>query len=360
MKRLFGIFLLFLWVLPASYRIHAQNQPKPTALLSEAQVVSIKDTGKINPQNKEKITRVKVKITSGKYANKTYEFDDNAIAMSYHINYKQGDRVITTISENGNGSQTVFVSDYNRKPQILALFILFFVVIVAVARRQAVTSFIGMLISLYVIAQIIIPSILAGTNAFTITLIASLIIIPATYYLSHGFNKKTTIAVIATFITLILVAVLSYIFTSWMRLTGFESEEASFLQLSYGSTINILSLLLAGMLIGAMAVLDDITISQASIVESLRKSNERLSKRQLYKHAMDVGRDHVASLVNTFILVYVGASFPLVLLFYNTTTPLSVIMNQEIIATEIVRTLVSSIGVVLAVPITTYLATIWE
>lgn len=325
---------------------------KQSGTIAEAQVVSIQKTGKIS--------NVTLKITSGKYAGKTYIFEDGAIALAYHITYRPGDRVIATISDNSHGGQTAFISDFNRQPQILTLFALFFIVIVVVARRQAITSFIGMLISLYVIAQIIIPSIIAGTNPFTITMIASLIIIPVTYYLSHGFNKKTTISVIATFITLIIVAALSYFFTSWMRLTGFESEEASFLTLSYGNSINILSLLLAGMLIGALAVLDDITISQASIVESLRKSNNRLTKRQLYRHAMDVGRDHVSSLVNTFILVYVGASFPLVLLFYNTPTPLNLIMNQEIIATEIVRTLVSSIGVVLAVPITTYIAAWWE
>lgn len=329
---------------------------KPASMLANAEIVSITETGKVNPQNKQKITKVKLKIEGGKYNEKTFEFEENAIALPSRVQYAPGDRVVATISENGNGTHTVYVSDYYRTPQLLVLFVLFFIVIVVVARKQAIMSFIGMLISLYVIAQIILPSILAGTNAFTITIIASLIIIPATYYLSHGFNKKTTIAVASTFIVLMIVVGLSYLFTTWTHLSGFESEEASFLQLSYGGSINILGLLLAGMLIGALAVLDDITISQASIVASLRESNNRLSRKQLYKHAMDVGRDHVASLVNTLILVYVGVSFPLILLFFNTQTPFSLVLNQEIIATEIVRTLVASIGIVLAVPITTYIA----
>jgi uncharacterized membrane protein len=333
---------------------------KSASVIANARIVSITDSGKINPQNNEKITRVKLKIEGGKYNGATFEFEENAIALPNRVQYAPGDRVIATISDNGNNSRTVYVSDYDRTPQLLVLFALFFVVIVAVARRQAIMSFIGMLISLYAIAQIILPSILAGTNAFTITMIASLIIIPATYYLSHGFNKKTTIAVISTFIVLMIVVGLSYLFTTWTHLSGFESEEASFLQLSYGGSIDILSLLLAGMLIGALAVLDDITISQSSIVASLRASNSKLSRKDLYKHAMNVGRDHVASLVNTLILVYVGVSFPLLLLFYNTQTPFLLILNQEIIATEIVRTLVASIGIVLAVPITTYFAVIWE
>lgn len=328
--------------------------------LAEASVTSVQDTGKVNQQSKQKIIKVTLKILNGKYSGKTFEFEDNAVALQQRILYKQGDRVIATISDVGDGRTTVYISDYDRKPQLLVLFLLFLGVTIAIARKQAITSLIGMLISVYVIAQIIIPSILAGTNAYTITIIGALIMIPSTYYLSHGFNKKTTIAVMATFITLAIVITLSYTFTTWAKLTGFESEEAAFLQVAYGPSINILSLLLAGMLIGALAVLDDITISQASIVASLRKSNERLSKKQLYDHAMDVGRDHVASLVNTFILVYVGASFPLVLLFYNTQTPITLLLNQEIIATEIVRTLISSIGIILAVPVTTYLAAMWE
>lgn len=360
MKRILVSLFLLTALLLTPLITHAQNAAKPSSTLAEAEVISIQNTGKVNEQNKGKLTNVKLKILNGKYAGKTFEFEDNAVALQHRIVYQPGDRVIATISDIGNGKQTVYVSDYDRKPQLLVLFLLFLAVTITIARKQAITSLIGMLISVYVIAQIIIPSILAGTNAFTITIIGALIMIPSTYYLSHGFNKKTTIAVTATFITLAIVVALSYFFTAWARLTGFESEEAAFLQTAFGPSINILSLLLAGMLIGALAVLDDITISQASIVASLRKSNERLSRKQLYKHAMDVGRDHVASLVNTFILVYVGASFPLVLLFYNTQTPMSLILNQEIIATEIVRTLISSIGIILAVPVTTYLATVWE
>lgn len=360
MKRIFVALLLTIMSLVIVNASAAQTREKPASVLAEAEVVSIKDTGKVNPQTKQSIQSVVLRIHGGKYSGREFVFEEHAIAVPNRVNYQRGDRVIATISENGNGTQTVFISDYKRTPQLLALFVLFLVVIVAVARKQAVFSFVGMLISLYVIAQIILPSILAGTNAFTITLIGSLIIIPATYYLSHGFNKKTTIAVVSTFIVLVLVIALSYAFTTWTHLTGFESEEANFLQLSYGGKINILSLLLAGMLIGALAVLDDITISQASIVASLRESNNRLSKRHLYTQAMKVGRDHVASLVNTLILVYVGVSFPLILLFFNTQTPFSLILNQEILATEIVRTLVASIGIVLAVPISTYLAVHWE
>ena len=352
--RIIGVVIAF-FVCVGFGAVRAQEVKPAPNTLADAQVVSIVDTGKINQQNKQKITKVTLKILSGKFTGKTYAIEENVIALPYRIHYKQGDHVIVTISQNPDKTQTVMVSDYNRRPQLLVLLILFLIVSIAVGRRQGITSLIGMAISLYTIAQIVIPSILDGTNAFTITMIASLIIIPATYYPSHGFNKKATIAVVSTFITLIIVVTLAYIFTAWTKLSGFDSEEASFLQVSYGS-INILSLLLAGMVIGALAVLDDITISQASIVSSLRKSNNRLSNKQLYTHAMDVGKDHVASLVNTLILVYIGAAFPLVLLFYNTPTPISLVLNQEIIATEIVRTLVSSIGIILAVPITTYIA----
>jgi len=345
---------VFCFVTPHS--VKAQTTNNGTSSIADAQVESIKDTGKENTQNHQKILQVQLKILSGDLKGKEFTIQDNVFALPYQIHYNQGSKVIVAISDDGRGGKTVYITDYDRRPILLLLLALFLALILLVSKKQGALSLLGMIISFYIIAQIIIPQILLGTNAFVITIIGVLIIIPATYYLAHGFNKKTTIAVIGTFITLILVAALSYVFSYFGNLTGYANEEAVFLQNMFGSTINVFSLLLAGIIIGGVAVLNDITISQASIVNSLKKSNRNLPFRQLYSHAMDVGRDHVASLVNTLVLVYVGAAFPLVLLFYKTHTDLSLILNQEIIATEIIRTLVTSIGIVAAVPITTYIA----
>jgi len=183
-----------------------------------------------------------------------------------------------------------------------------------------------------------------------------LAIIPATFFLSHGFNKKTWIAIGGTLIALIITGVLADIFVEGAKLTGFASEEAGFLQAHKLGLINIKGLLLAGIIIGVLGVLDDITVSQSAIVQQLKEANSKLKAGELYKKAMSVGKDHIASMVNTLILVYTGAALPLLLLFIDNPHPFSDIINYEIIADEVVRTLVGSIGLMLAVPITTFIA----
>ncbi len=354
------VFLVGIFCFIVPRFVSAQVPSNQTLSITDAQIVEVRDTGKINNVNHGKITKVTLQILSGELKGKQYSIEDNTLPTPYQIIYKQGDSVIVTVSNDGRGNTNVYISDYDRRGVLFVLFGIFLLVILIVAQKQGLFSLIGMGVSFYVIAQFIIPGILAGNNAFVMTLCGSLIIIPSTYYLAHGFNKKTTVAVLGTLITLIAVAILSFLFSHWANLTGFASEEAVFLQNIYGSGINILNLLIAGILIGGLAVLNDVTISQASTVASLRAANNKLTTQKLYSHAMDVGRDHVASLVNTLILVYVGAALPLVLLFYNTHTDLSLILNQEIIATELVRTLVTSVGIIAAVPITTYLACIFE
>jgi uncharacterized membrane protein len=184
-------------------------------------------------------------------------------------------------------------------------------------------------------------------------------IIPVTFYLSHGFNKKTHVAIVGTIISLIITGVLAAVFVNISKLTGYASEEAGFLQSEIGGTINMKGVLLAGIIIGTLGVLDDITVSQSAIVYQLKKANKKLGFRQLFSRAMKVGHDHISSLINTLVLVYAGVAMPLLLLFVNNPRPFSEVINYEIIADEIVRTLVGSIGLITAVPITTVLAALW-
>ncbi len=221
---------------------------------------------------------------------------------------------------------------------------------------QGLTSILGMGFSFLIIFLFILPRISAGENPITIAIAGSTIIIPITFYLSHGFNSKTTTAIFGTITSLVITGVLASYFIETSRLTGIVSDEVSYLLVEKGNNFNVKGLLLAGIIIGVLGILDDITISQAAIVYELKKANSKLRGFSLYKKAMNVGRDHIASLVNTLILVYTGAFLPLMLLFINNPRPFSEVINYEIIAEEIIRTLVTSIGLVLAVPITTLLA----
>lgn len=355
-----AILAIFLFLIPIIFCAGVTYAQQSNSSLVEAQVLKITLTGTKNKQTNAEIKNVTLKILTGSQTNSIINVSDNELPTPYQLEYKTGDHVILTVSKGPDNKDIYFISDVDRKPMLLLLFAIFILLVILVGRIQGITSIIGMTSSFYIILQIIIPNIVAGSDPLVSVFIGAFLIIPITYYLAHGFNKKTNIAIFGTFLTLIFVGALSYGFTVLTKLTGFSTEEAVYLQnTSLTSHIDIRSLLLAGIIIGALAVLNDITISQASIVESLYASNMKLPFWELYSHTMKVGRDHIASLVNTLILVYVGASFPLVILFYNNPLPFGLILNQEIIATEIVRTLVTSIGIVAAVPITTYLACIF-
>jgi uncharacterized membrane protein len=271
-----------------------------------------------------------------------------------------GDQLVIGASYGEDKTQPYYyIIDRIRRPALLSLTILFVLVVIVVARKRAFGALLGLAISFGILFMFVLPQLLKGADPIGVSIAASVFMIPLTFYISHGFSKKTHIAVIGTFITLIVTALLAGLFSKQAMLTGYVSEEAMFLQGLGGTTFNIYGLLIAGMILGVLGVLDDVTVSQAALVQELKNANPQLSKTQLFKQAMNVGTDHIASMVNTLVLVYVGAAMPLLMLFVNSSKPFSELVNYEMVSEEIVRSLVGSIGLVLAVPITTLLAVNW-
>jgi uncharacterized membrane protein len=202
-----------------------------------------------------------------------------------------------------------------------------------------------------------LPAILDGKNPLAVAIVGSSAIMFVALYLAHGINARTSTAVLGTLASLALTGILAVIFVELASFTGLSSEEATFLQLQ-AETINLKGLLLGGVVIGALGVLDDVTVTQASAVWELHQANPEMGVRRLYSSALRIGRDHIASTVNTLVLAYVGASLPLLVLFSISSRPLGSVISSEVVAEEIVRTLVGSIGLVASVPITTALAAI--
>ena len=325
----------------------------------EGRVAEILEEKQITPmgvKESQLYQKLKILITKGSLKDKEVVIENGNLPMSNLQKYRVGDELVIAFSKDFEGNDNFFITDYVRRSSLAWLFIIFVVLAVAIGRWQGMTSLIGMGISFLVIFKFILPKISTGSDPVQIAILGSLAIIPATFLLSHGFNKKTWIAIGGTLIALIITGVLANIFVEGAKLTGFASEEAGFLQAYKPGLINIKGLLLAGIIIGVLGVLDDITVSQSAIVQQLKEANSKLKARELYKKAMSVGKDHIASMVNTLILVYTGAALPLLLLFVDNPHPFSEIINYEIIADEVVRTLVGSIGLMLAVPITTFIA----
>lgn len=270
--------------------------------------------------------------------------------------FKLSEEIVVSKAQDINGENIYLATDYSRTDGLTFLFILFLLLVVFIGRLRGFMAVVGMGFSFLIIFKLILPMLLAGNNAVFTAILGSIIIIPVTFILAHGVNRKTFIAIISTVTTLIVTGILSIFFVRITYLTGFAAEESSFLLNIVGETLNFRGILLAGVIISTLGVLDDITISQASIVEELKSANKKLKDFEIFTKAMNVGKDHIASLVNTLVLVYTGASLPLLLLFTNSNLSFSQAINYEIIAEELVRMLIGSIGLVMAVPIATAFA----
>lgn len=351
-----AFFLLSLLIFPG--QIFAQNAlPEEEKL--EARVEAVQEEKEVEMMdNKQLYQKLELFITSGSMKDQKITVESGNIPSVNIPRFQVGDEVVVNKTKDTEGKNMFFITDYVRRSPLLLLFTFFAGLTILIGKLRGLTSLIGMGISFAVIFLYILPQILSGSDPILVSILGSLLIIPATFYLSHGFNKKTTIAIFGTLVALVITGVLANIFVEASKLTGFVSEEAGFLQVALGGTVNIKGLLLAGIIIGVLGVLDDVTVSQAAVVRQLREANSKLKSGELYKRAMDVGRDHIASMVNTLVLVYAGAAMPLMLLFVNNPHPFSEVINYEIIANEVVRTLVGSIGLILAVPITTFIAVI--
>lgn len=267
-----------------------------------------------------------------------------------------GDNFFLNYLISADGVELYTVSDVDRRSGLAWLGVLFAGVIILFGRGQGVRSLISLALSFGVIAWVLIPLLLKGYPPVLVGTLAATAILCAAIFLTHGLNRESLSAFLGTVMAVAVTGWLASFSIKFLALTGFASDEAIYLNLATGGTLNFNGLLLAGIVIGTLGVLDDIAVTQAAVVAELSKTVK--DRRQLYRQAIRVGREHVGALVNTLALAYAGASLPLLLFFSNSVVPLDRIVNQEIFAAEITRTIIGSIGLVLTVPLATLLA-VW-
>ena len=283
------------------------------------------------------------------------ENDPNAPAPQ--LPFAVGQTAIIGHWTTSNGQDRYDIMDIYRIPALAWITAFFFALAILFARRKGFSSIIGLFLTILILGFYIIPRIASGQDPLITSLIGSLLITILSLYAAHGFNRETTIAFCSTLITLVITIIGALISVRFAALFGLGSEEAFYLQGLGQASLNLRGLLLAGIVLGTLGVLDDVTTGQTVAVKELARANPLLNYYELYKRGLIIGREHIASLVNTLVLAYAGASLPLFLLFtIHQTQPLWVIFNSEMIAQEVVRTLVGSSALILAVPITTFLA----
>jgi len=276
-------------------------------------------------------------------------FDAASAALS------EGEIIVLEFDERAAEGFQYRFSDRERTAVLVWLAVLFALAVVALGRWRGLAALVGLGASIAVLVVFTVPALVEGTDPLLVALVSASAIAFAAVYLTHGVTTMSTVALLGTLGSLALTALLATVFVGVAGITGLASEEAAFLQL--GSVrVELQGLVLAGIVIGALGAIDDMTVTQSSAVWELRAAGRDRPRRDLYRSGMRIGRDHVASTVNTLVLAYAGASLPLLLFFSLADRPVGVVANGELVATEIVRTLVGSIGLVASVPLTTALA----
>jgi uncharacterized membrane protein len=303
-----------------------------------------------NTETSAVYSTIKVRFLEGGHKGKEGEITDSTFDI------KAGDTVYVRYVLSSDGTEYFSIFDVYRFPTILLLFGVFIATVLVIGGRQGFLSLLALFVSFGFIFKILFPSILTGANIVAVATIGALLSLFVVMFLTHGISRLTVSAYLGC-VGSVLVTLLAATFAvKATALTGFATEESVFLNLATKGGLDFVALLIGGIIIGVIGVIDDITITQASVVQELKSAGDHLSRRELYFRAMKVGKDHMGAVVNTLILAYTGASLPLVLLLYVSDTPTIQLINSEVITTEIVRTIVGSLGLLAAVPLTTLIA----
>ena len=300
---------------------------------------------------------IEVRIEEGEHAGLYYKIEYGTRQIRNEmIMLRVGDKLMVTVTTLPTGEVSVQFTDFYRNNSLLLLLVIFILASVLISGWKGVRSVLGILLSLAVIILIILPGIQEGRDPLLISIFGAFFFMAFSLYLVYGWTVKTHAAVLGSLVALTITGVLAYIFVNHARLTGYGDENMFYISQMTNNTLNVRSLLLAGVLIGTLGVLDDLVISQASAVFELFRNNPGQTFKDLFRSAMNIGQDHIAATVNTLVLAYAGAALPMLLLFSFNNVDFSMALNLEFIAEEIVRTMVGSLGLFAAVPITTALS----
>ncbi len=272
--------------------------------------------------------------------------------------FRPGERLLVSLNKSPDGTLTAYYADRVRTPQLTWLGLAFVAAILLISGWKGLRALLALAYSLAVVTFYILPHILAGEDPVRISILGAMVLLGVTLYLTYGWTLKTHAAALSMILSLMLTGALAWFFVAFTQLTGYGDEDALYLMQFAGTTINLRGLLLGGMIIGALGVLDDLVTTQAAAVFELHGANPQQPLTHLIRRAMHIGQDHVAATVNTLVLAYAGSSLPMFLIFSLGHTPWGKLLNFEFIAEEVVRTLVGSLGLIAAVPLTTLIAAV--
>lgn len=335
----------------SAQEIHQDLKEIITAEVTD--VVSIEESEIVGTDTFATVQQVGAKLTSGSSIGRIVTFENEMVTLEI------GDTIYLNHVVLIDGTEYFVFKDFKRHSQLIVLAIFFVLLLLLFSGWHGVRALLSLALSIGAIIFVLVPLMLKGYNPALVSLCVSAVVLALVLFLTHGFNARSSIAFFGTFAAVLITCVIAWLSVSSMRLTGFGNDAAVSLNFATRGTLDFAGLLLGSIIIGILGMLDDVSITQVSVVQQLKRANNSLHAYELYQRAIQVGKDHIGSLVNTLALAYVGISLPLVLLFAHADASLGLTLNQEVVASELVRIIVGSIGLILAVPLTTLIASIY-
>ena len=352
------LFLFSFLLIPSFLFAQSDEQINSTVQIIEAEVIEVVEQVPVDVefQNGRDYTvqTIRAVLREGDFAG------DEIIIEQDYLGLAKGDNfLVEEYLEEGQNPEYRLV-DFDRRNGLTWLVLAFVVLILVFAKWQGLRSLISLATSILVIVYVLVPLLLKGAPPILTSVIIATVLLALAIFLTHGFNKRSLIAFSGTVVTVIVTGIIASWAVSGTHLSGFGSHEATYLDFNSGIALDFVGLLLASIIIGVLGVLDDISITQVAVVRELYSANPNLNRKDVFTRALRVGKEHVSALVNTLVLAYVGVGLPLIL--YVSTLGVSdvgLVLNSEVFATEIVRTIIGSIGLILSVPLTTFLAAVF-
>ncbi len=345
-----GAFLLVPF-LSLAQEVHQELQETVRATVLEIQHEEVRDI--IGTDTEALVQEVLVEITEGIREGEEVVFENDLMKLEV------GDSIYVNRLESIDGVEYYTFKDADRRFALVSLVLFFVVVLVTFSRFHGVRALMSLCLSVLILFYVLVPLLLQGYSPVLMSVMVAGPMLAVALFLTHGVRSRSIIAFLGTFGAVVITGIIATIWVNLAQFTGLSSDAAIYLNFSTKGALDFGGLLLGSIIIGILGVLDDVAITQASVVGELKRANTELSPKDLYHRALRVGRDHIGSLVNTLSFAYIGVSLPLVLLMVKAESGLILSLNQEMVAVELIRIFVGSVGLVLAVPLTTAIAVWW-
>jgi uncharacterized membrane protein len=354
-KRILALVVLIFVSL--SFYVYAE---KDLSTYEKAKVLEVFIEDDIADEHVEAVQFVELKVLTGKYKNQIFNIENVQSGHPvYDIPVKVGDKVLVFIEELEDGTLEINITDYVRNNYIYILTITYIIILLLIGKYKGLKTIATLIFTMLMIFKVLLPLMLRGFNPVILTIVISATITIVTILIISGFTKKSFTAIVGTLSGVLIAGFLAFIIGTKVKLTGLSSEEAvMLLYIPQSIKFNFRDLLFCGILLGALGAVMDVSMSIASSTEEINRANANLTTKELFISGMNVGKDIMGTMSNTLILAYTGSTVPLMLLFMSYETSLLRIINLDIVATEIIRSLAGSIGLVLAIPLTAALSAV--